>query len=92
MEIIAKYYNASLNVAVANWREVYLLPDTRLLVEYQAGQIRYREPGSTSRFSYGQLKKGLIRKQVVIKEYSPFLKLNPCRQEQSTVSFSSLLK
>lgn len=72
MEVIANLYNPALNMAVVSWREVYLLPDTRLLVEYHAGALHYRQPGTNTRTSYRKLKRGLRRKRIVILEELPF--------------------
>ena len=67
-QIILKYYNPHLNIAMDNWRQVYLLGDTpvKLIPEYYKGTLVYRVPQQSKRYSYKMLKAGLINKTVTI--------------------------
>ena len=72
-EIKIKYFNESLQVAMVNWREVYLLKPQliRLNVEVDKGRLVYRATGSGKRISYKTLKKGLRKKSFSIFEELP---------------------
>ena len=61
-EIPVRYYNEKLKIAFRSWREVYLLNDTPkiLIPEISKGNLVYRAKGSTQRFSYKTIKKGLV--------------------------------
>lgn len=61
-EIILKYFNAKLKIGLSSWREVYLLTGTpeNLFPETWKGNLVYRAKGSTHRFSYKIIKKGLV--------------------------------
>ena len=67
--IILKYWNEQLKIGLADWRNVYQFPQQELLiVEIHQEKIHYRLKGSAKRISYAQIKKGLVKKKVIIKE------------------------
>ena len=72
-EIILKYFNERLNIAMSDWKIVYLLDRSpaQLFPEVERGRLVYRAKGSVKRISYATIKKGLVRKQVIIKEQLP---------------------
>lgn len=72
-EIEIKFINPQLKIGLVDWRNVYLLsPISALNVEVHKGMLVYRAKGSSKRFTYKQLKKGLIRKKVILRERLPF--------------------
>jgi hypothetical protein len=72
-EIEIKFINQQLKIGVADWRNVYLLsPLTKLNVEIHKGMLVYRAKGWSKRYTYQQVKKGLMRKRMVIREHLPF--------------------
>ena len=59
---ILKYYNEKLKIGMADWKTVYQFPQQEsMIIELHQGNLYYR-----------QLKKGLVRKQVVIDDSLPF--------------------
>ncbi|RXK62071.1 hypothetical protein ESA94_03405 [Lacibacter luteus] len=68
------YYNPELKIAFSQWRELYLLKganDFELLsTEVYQGQLVYRSKGSHKRISWTSIKKGLLKKEVLL--YLPF--------------------
>ena len=72
-EIRIKYFNEALQIAMVNWREVYLLKPRiiKLNVEVDKGRLIYRATGSNKRISYKTLKKGLKKKPFTIFEEVP---------------------
>jgi hypothetical protein len=71
--IIIKYWNAQLQIGLADWRTVYQFPQKRLMqIEIHQGKLCYRIKGSSRRISYNRIKKGLVRKQLIIEENLPF--------------------
>ncbi len=71
--ITLKYWNVQLQIGLIDWKNVYQLPQQQLMqVGIHQGILCYRLKGSTKRISYQQLKKGLIKKQVIIKNDLPF--------------------
>lgn len=73
-QIVLRYWNKNLNIALADWRTVFLLntESIRLIPEVYKGNLVYRVPKSFKRFSYTDIKKNLVRKQIVLKIYTPF--------------------
>jgi hypothetical protein len=68
-----KFVNEKLKIGMASWRKVYLLsPLTPLNVEVHKGALVYRAAGSGKRFTYKQLKKGLVKRKMIIREHFPF--------------------
>jgi hypothetical protein len=71
--VILKYWNAQLQIGFADWKNVYQFPQQQILQkEIHQCKLCYRLKGSSKRISYRQLKKGLIRKKIIIKEELPF--------------------
>jgi len=72
--ITLKYWNPHYQIALADpiaigWQNVYQFPlQEKMLTEVYRGALYYRLRGSTHRISYWQLKKGLQKKQILIKE------------------------
>ena len=74
-KIVLKYYNPELHIGLADWRVVYLLSPkiVRLYPEVHKGLLVFRAKGSAKRYGYIQLKKSLIKKNIVITEDFPLL-------------------
>lgn len=72
-EIKLRYFNESLQIGLVNWREAYLLKPivVKLLVEVDEGRLVYRVKGSGKRISYKQIKKGIRKQTIIIKEEVP---------------------
>jgi hypothetical protein len=72
-EIKIKYFNEVLQIAMVNWREVYLIKPQiiKLNVEADRGRLVYRATGSGKRISYTRLKNGLKKKSFSIFEELP---------------------
>lgn len=71
--MIRKYRNEQLQLAMLDWRTVYQFPQQeKMSVEIHQNKLYYRNRGQLKRISYSQLKKGLIKKQIIIKEHLPF--------------------
>lgn len=67
--IVLKYWNPLYQIALADWQTVYQFPQKKMMVkEVYRGSLYYRLKGSSRRISYRQLKKGLLKKQIFIKE------------------------
>lgn len=67
--ITANYFNPVLKIALVNWRQAWDISGTnpeQLLTEIYKGNLVFRKKGSTHRISYKQLKKGLIKKQIIL--------------------------
>jgi hypothetical protein len=77
MEQIVKiqYVNIKLQIGLVSWRQAWLLspdPPRQLYTEVYRGKLVFRIPGTSRRISYQRIKKGLIKKEMNIKEYYPF--------------------
>lgn len=71
--VILKYWNAKLQIGLIDWKNVYRFSQQQLMkAELHQGKLYYRAKGSSKRISYDQIKKGLVKKQIIIKEYLPF--------------------
>ena len=70
-----KHFHPSLNIGVEDIRNVWILgdPPVRLSVSLHRGLLAYRLPGSRKRISYRTLKKGLIKKKIIIRQPVPIL-------------------
>jgi hypothetical protein len=67
--IVLKYWNPHYKIGLADWKQVYQFPQQELMIkEMHQGRLYYRCKGSSYRISYNQLKKGLQKKQLVIRE------------------------
>lgn len=69
--IILKYYNPTLKIAVGKWNQAYLIGADKakaieLIPEYYKGCLVYRVPGTSKRFSYKTVKASLIVKNITI--------------------------
>ena len=60
------YYNPVLKIAFNNWRQVYLVQQTPVLLNpsIHRGALVYRLPGSNKRISYKKIKQGLVHQQI----------------------------
>ena len=60
------YYNPGLKIAFNNWRQVYLVQQTPVLLNpsIHRGALVYRLPGSKKRISYKKIKQGLVKQQI----------------------------
>jgi hypothetical protein len=67
-EIQIKYIHPALNVGIENIRSVWLLSATpsKLTASIHQGNLIFRIPVTGKRISYKTLKKGLIKKQLLI--------------------------
>ena len=68
-----KYVNDRINIGMVDVKEVYcLFPEiTKLQPEVFRGKLVYRAKGSSQRVSYLQLKKGLVKRRLVIEVQVP---------------------
>lgn len=68
-----KYINKELKVGMVDWKQVYLLHPKviQLKPEVDKGRLVYRAKGASRRISYAQIKKGLVKENVWIKEEVP---------------------
>ncbi|MEJ8817305.1 hypothetical protein [Lacibacter sp. H407] len=67
--IILKYWNAQLQIGMQDWRTVYQFPQQeKMFVEIHQNKLYYRNRGQSKRISYQQLKKGLIKKEIILNE------------------------
>ena len=73
-QIILKYWNEKMKIGLTNWKVVYLIDNEpiELLPEVYKGNLVYRQRGSSKRYSYKKLKKGLVKKLHVIPLELPF--------------------
>lgn len=69
-EIIIKHFHPRLNVGLQDIRTAWLLYDSpvKLFTAIHRGNLVYRMPNSGKRISYLTLKKGLIKKRIIIKQ------------------------
>ncbi len=69
-----KYINERLQIGLADVKHAYLLTPslTPLIAEVYKGNLVYRAKGTTRRISYKEVKKGLVKRRVVIVENLPF--------------------
>jgi hypothetical protein len=66
-----KLFHPRLKIGLANWREAWLFTGEypeKLYAEVYKGMLVFRKRGSATRISYQQLKKGLIKKNILINE------------------------
>ncbi len=72
--LLLKYYNPVYQIAFSNWKEMYLLNKEPILLipELYQGKLVYRARGSAKRISYTSIKKGLLKKEVLINFNLPF--------------------
>ena len=60
---------------MADWKQVYLLSPVpcELKSEFYSGKLVYRKRDSNKRIGYSMLKKGLVKKDIIIKFEIPIL-------------------
>ena len=73
MEQMARiqYVNAALQIGLVHWRQAWLLsgnPPQQLSAEVYKGKLIFRIPGTSRRFSYQRVKKGLQKTTIIIQE------------------------
>jgi len=67
--IILRYWNHGLQIGLTDLRNVYQFPQQeKMYAEVHQGRLHYRLKGSSKRISYAQIKKGLQKKLIRIKE------------------------
>ena len=67
--IILKYYNAKLQIGLADWKTVYQFRQAeKLMTEIHQGNLYYRSRGSAGRISYRQIRQGLEKKEIRLQE------------------------
>ena len=68
-----KLINEKLSIGMVNWKEVYIYSPKQMKMtpEVDRGRLVYRAKGSERRISYQMIKKGLIKKEYLIKEEFP---------------------
>lgn len=73
-QIIFELYNPIHKIAFRDWRTVYLFDQGIhfLQPELHKGRLVYRLPGTSKRWSYNTLKRGFVRKQMILREHLPF--------------------
>jgi hypothetical protein len=69
-EIIIRYLHPEYNIGLQNIRNAWLLnkPPVKLTTTTYRGNLVFRIPGSGKRISYRTLKKGLVKKTIVIRQ------------------------
>ena len=72
--IVLPYWNEQLQIGMLDWRTVYLFTEqpVQLIPETYKGNLVYRIPASSRRFSYHAIKKQLIKKEVSLEQPLPF--------------------
>jgi len=68
--IVINYFNPSLNIGLQDIRNAWFLSEKplKLSVSFHRGTLVYRMPGSGKRISYRTLKKGLVKKKIIINQ------------------------
>lgn len=64
-------HKPQLQIGLVNWRQAWLLsanPPLQLSTEVYKGKLVFRIPGTSRRFSYQRVRKGLQKKVIIIKE------------------------
>ena len=69
-EIIIRYFNPVYNIGLPDIRNAWMLsnPPVKLTTTTYRGNLIFRLPGSGKRISYRTLKRGLIKKTIVIRQ------------------------
>jgi hypothetical protein len=75
-QINMRYFHPGFNIGLQDIKNAWLLSDNpaKLSTALHRGSLVYRLPKSGKRISYRTLKKGLIKKQIIIKQ--PFYLLS----------------
>ena len=68
-EIVIRYFHPGLNLGMQDIKTLWLLDKypVKLITTLHQGNLVYRIPGSRKRISYRTLKKGLIRKPIILR-------------------------
>lgn len=68
-EIVLRYVHPVLNLGMQDIKTVWLLGNepVQLITTLHQGNLVYRIPGSRKRISYRMLKKGLIKKELIVR-------------------------
>ncbi|MEO6330310.1 MAG: hypothetical protein ABIO55_15355 [Ginsengibacter sp.] len=74
-EIIITHFHPLLNIGLQDIRSVWLLTNTpvKLTTTLHRGNLVFRIPVSGKRISYRSLKKGLVKKKIVIRQHVELL-------------------
>lgn len=73
-QVVLKYWNEKLQIGLKDWRTAYLLHKEPVLLtpEVYKGNLVYRARGSFRRYSYREIKQGIIKKKQIIIIHLPF--------------------
>jgi len=68
--IVINYFNPSLNIGLQDIRNAWFLSEEplKLSVSFHRGTLVYHMPESGKRISYRTLKKGLVKKKIIINQ------------------------
>ncbi|MDZ4807064.1 MAG: hypothetical protein SGI96_02225 [Bacteroidota bacterium] len=94
-EIIIKYINPALNLGMEDVRNVWLLSvnPVKLTTTIHQGNLIFRFPVSGKRISYKTLKRGLIKRQFILRrsyELLPIFNITTPPSQKSPASFLSV--
>jgi hypothetical protein len=69
-DIVIKYFHPGEQVGIQDIRNAWLLKNNpvKLITTLHRGNLVFRVPGSRKRISYLMLKKGLIKKEIIIQQ------------------------
>jgi hypothetical protein len=69
-EIINRYFHPVYNIGLQDVRNAWLLnqPPVKLKTIAYRGNLVFRIPGSGKRISYRTLKKGLVKKSIILRQ------------------------
>lgn len=69
-EIVIRYFHPGFNIGIENIRTCWLLGSSpvKLITTIHQGNLFFRIPGNRKRISYRSLKKGLIKKTIILKQ------------------------
>ncbi|MGQ0739844.1 MAG: hypothetical protein ACT4OJ_12365 [Bacteroidota bacterium] len=66
-----KHFDTELKIGLVNWREAWLFAGEfpeKLYTEASKGKLVFRQRGTSLHISYQRLKKGLIKKAMLIRQ------------------------
>ncbi|HEV8271502.1 MAG TPA: hypothetical protein VGQ04_09385 [Chitinophagaceae bacterium] len=74
-EVIIKYFHPIYNIGLEDVRNAWLLgtPPVKLKTTTYRGNLIFRIPVSGRRISYRMLKKGLVKKTIIIRQHFDLL-------------------
>ncbi len=69
-EIIIRYFHPVYNIGLPDIRNAWILskPPVKLTTTIYRGNLIFRLPGSGKRISYRTLKKGLVKKKIILRQ------------------------